>query len=185
MKQVLVVIDVQNEYFTGKMRITYPSGSMDNILAAMDAAARHGVPVIVVRHTALDPASSVFRDGSDGAKLHPAVARRTCNALIEKHLPGSFTGTNLLEWLKELGADTVVIAGYMTHMCCDTTARQAFHLGYAVRFLSDATATLALKNDAGAVTAEELHGAVLVVQQAKFSAVLSTAAWIESLNGNK
>ena len=52
MKRALLVIDVQNEYFTGKMPVSYPSGSLDHILQAMDSARAHGVPVVVVRHTA-------------------------------------------------------------------------------------------------------------------------------------
>ena len=79
--------------------------------------------------------------------------------------------------VSKAGADTVVISGYMTQMCCDTTARQAFHLGFAVEFLSDATGTLSLANDAGSVTAEELHRAILVTQAALFSRVMTTAEW--------
>jgi nicotinamidase-related amidase len=101
--------------------------------------------------------------------------------LIEKTLPGSFTGTQLAAWLHEREIDTVVIAGYMTQMCCDTTARQAMHMGLNVEFLSDATGTLAVKNAAGAVTAEELHRAILVTQAMRFSTVLSTAEWIARL----
>ena len=37
-KRALLVIDVQNEYFTGKLPITYPAGSLANVLSAMDAA---------------------------------------------------------------------------------------------------------------------------------------------------
>ena len=80
--------------------------------------------------------------------------------------------------------DTVVIAGYMTQMCCDTTARQAVHLGYKVEFLSDATGTLDLKNAAGSISAEDLQRAILVTQQARFSKVLDTEAWIESLGSD-
>ena len=43
--------------------------------------------------------------------------------------------------LREQGVDTVTIAGYMTHMCCDTTARQAGHRGFTVEFLRDANTT--------------------------------------------
>jgi nicotinamidase-related amidase len=75
----------------------------------------------------------------------------------------------------------VVIGGYMTQMCCDTTARQAFHLGFGVEFLSDATGTLALANEAGSVTAEELHRAILVTQGMLFSKVMSTVEWLEGL----
>ncbi len=102
--------------------------------------------------------------------------------VIEKTLPGSFTGTILDAWLKENGIDTLVIVGYMSQMCCDTTARQAVHLGYQVEFLSDATGTLDFSNQAGKVSAEELHRATLVTQQFRFSKVLTTEAWIGSLN---
>ena len=100
---------------------------------------------------------------------------------MEKTLPGSFTGTDLEAWLRERRVDTVVIAGYMTQMCCDTTARQAMHLGFSVEFLSDATGTLAISNEAGSVTAEELHRAILVTQAMRFSKVLSTRQWIAGL----
>ena len=77
--------------------------------------------------------------------------------------------------------DTVTIAGYMTHMCCDTTARQAVHRGFGVEFLSDATGTLPLSNSAGEVTAEELQRAILCAQQMLLSEVLPTAAWRDRL----
>jgi nicotinamidase-related amidase len=180
-KRALLVIDVQNEYFTGKLPISYPAGSLDNILQAMDAASAAGGPVVVFQHSAPQPDSATFRRGSREWELHPAVADRPRDALIEKTLPGSFTGTELAAWLREREIDTVVIAGYMTQMCCDTTARQAMHMGLNVEFLSDATGTLAVKNAAGAVTAEELHRAILVTQAMRFSTVLSTAEWIARL----
>ncbi len=66
----------------------------------------------------------------------------------------------------------------MTQMCCDTTARQAFSRGYAVNFLSDATGTLAFTNAAGSINDADLHRAILVTQQQRFSRVLTTAEWI-------
>ncbi len=183
MKRALLVIDVQNEYFSGKLPVTYPEGSFARILQAMDAANERGIPVVVVQHTSLAENAATFRKGSDEWQLHPEVAKRPRALLVEKHLPGSFTGTPLLSWLRERGIDTVTISGYMTQMCCDTTAREAFHLGLAVEFLSDATGTLAIRNDAGAVTAEELHRAILVTQAMRFSRVMSTQAWVEGCKG--
>ncbi|ACM18557.1 nicotinamidase-related cysteine hydrolase [Geotalea daltonii FRC-32] len=180
MKKALLVIDVQNEYFSGKLPVTHPAGSLEKIGKAMDAAAAKGLPVIVVQHTAV-PDYPFFRKGSQEWMLHPEVANRPNTLLIEKNLPGSFTGTNLEAWLRERNIDTVVISGYMTQMCCDTTARQAFHRGFGVEFLADATGTLSLANNAGSVTAEELHRAILVTQGMLFSKVLTTAEWISSL----
>ena len=181
-KRALLVIDVQNEYFTGKLPVTYPSSSLGNIVRAMDAARAAAIPVGVIQHTAPQPDSSVFRRGSREWELLSEIADRDRDVLIHKSLPGSFTGTDLEKWLHKQGAKTVVIAGYMTQMCCDTTARQALHLGFDVEFLCDATGTLDFENEAGKVTAEELHRATLVTQQMRFSHVLSTEEWVKLLS---
>jgi nicotinamidase-related amidase len=180
-KRALLVIDIQNEYFTGKLPITYPAGSLANVLSAMDAAREYGLLVVVIQHASPQPDASVFRKGSKEWELHPEVAARPHDVVIHKSLPGSFTGTELETWLRESGVETVVIAGYMTQMCCDTTARQAMHLGFGVEFLSDATGTLAIKNTAGEVSDEELHRAILVTQQMRFSLVMKTADWMKEL----
>lgn len=184
MKRVLLVIDVQNEYFTGKLPVSYPQGSLEQITRAMSAAREAGIPLVLIQHSAPQPESATFRRGSKEWELHPAVAQQPRDALIEKSLPGSFTGTRLEAWLREHEIETVVISGYMTQMCCDTTARQALHLGFSVEFLSDATGTLAIKNSAGEVSAEELHRAILVTQQFRFSEVLSTEQWIARISAN-
>jgi nicotinamidase-related amidase len=180
-RRALLVIDVQNEYFTGKLPVTYPSGSLQNILSAIDSAQAREVPVVVVQHGAPQPDSSTFRKGSAEWELHPEIAARPHDVLIHKSLPGSFTGTELEPWLRRRGIETVAIAGYMTQMCCDTTARQALHLGFGVEFLSDATGTLGFENEAGKASDEELHRATLVTQQIRFSRVLPTEEWIREL----
>ncbi|MBV8318891.1 MAG: cysteine hydrolase, partial [Planctomycetaceae bacterium] len=43
MKRALLVIDVQNEYFTGALPITHPAGHLGNILRVMDASRESGV----------------------------------------------------------------------------------------------------------------------------------------------
>lgn len=181
MSEALLVIDVQNEYFTGKLPVTYPHGSIVAILQAMDAAHAARIPVVVIQHANRASGAASFGPGTTGWELYPDVKKRPHDVLIEKTLPGSFTGTALDAWLKEHTITSVTIAGYMTQMCCDTTARQAFHRGYTVKFLSDATGTLSITNSAGAVSAEELHRAILVTQQMRFSQVMTTQEWISSL----
>jgi nicotinamidase-related amidase len=180
MKRALLVIDVQREYFTGKLPVKYPEGSFKNILNVMDAAKDEMIPVVLVQHTNPSDAST-FAKESEGWKIHNQVALKYHDQLYEKTFPGSFTGTNLEGWLKENKVDTVCIVGYMTQMCCDTTARQAYHLGFNVEFLSDATGTLDVFNYAGYVSAEELHRSILITQAMKFSKVLTTDEWIKNL----
>ena len=178
MSRALLVIDVQNEYFTGALPITHPVGHLDRILGVMDAASGR-IPTVVVQHHA--EGLPIFRKGSREWELHPEVAARPRDLLVEKSLPGSFTGTALEEWLRARGIDTVAIVGYMTHMCCDTTARQAVHLGFRSEFLSDATGTLPLSNAGGQVTAEELQRSILAAQAQLLSEVLPSDRWIERL----
>lgn len=181
MKLALLVVDVQNEYFSGALPITHPVGHLERILTVMDSAAKKGIPTVVIRHHQPQPDSPLFRKGSKEWELHPEVAKRHADLLIDKTLPGSFTGTGLEEWMKSSGIDTVTISGYMTHICCDTTARQAMHNGYKVEFLSDATGTLPVANSAGSVTAEELHRSILCAQQMFISEVIPSAGWIDRL----
>ena len=93
--RALLVIDVQNEYFTGKLPITYPADSLPNILSAMDVSCSHGIPVVAIQHASPQPDAAIFRKGSNEWEPHPEVAARPHDVLIHKSLPGSFTGTEL------------------------------------------------------------------------------------------
>ena len=177
--QALIVIDVQNEYFMGHLPVTFPDNSLGNILKAMDHAEDVGIPVAIIQHTSASPDSLTFRKGSWEWRLNPEVEKRKRDILIEKTLPGSFTGTALEMWLREKGIKRVAICGYMAQMCCDTTARQAFHLGFQVDFLSDAIGTLSVQNSAGSISASDLHRAVMVTQAMRFCRVMATEEWIE------
>ena len=74
--------------------------------------------------------------------------------------------------------DTVSIAGYMTHMCVDTTTRQAMHLGLDVTVLEDATGTIDVSGD---LPAALVHRVELGVLGDGFATVTSTGDWIASL----
>jgi nicotinamidase-related amidase len=179
----LIVIDVQNEYFDGALPVTdpEPAESLANIGRAMDAATAAGIPVIVVRHGEPDD-SDIFRPGSPGWELRREVADRPRSHLVDKMLPGSFTGTGLAEILESEGVDGLTIAGYMTHLCIDTTSRQAVHRGLTVEILSDATGTLALENSGGSATGEEIHRATLVAQGNFFADVITTDDWLDRIS---
>src|ERR1700756_5946585 len=78
-KRALLVIDVQKEYFTGKIPVTHPAGSLRNILSGMDAAHAGGVPVVVIQHAEPQPDSTVYRKGSHewGCARRSASVRET------------------------------------------------------------------------------------------------------------
>src|SRR5512141_29397 len=122
MTTALLVIDVQNEYVSGGLPIVHPpvDDSLARIGEAVDAAHAAGLPVVLVRHTEPDPTAGLFVAGTPAWELHPSVASRPHDAVVDKQLPRSFTATGLEELLAARGVEHVVVAGYMTHMCVDT-----------------------------------------------------------------
>jgi nicotinamidase-related amidase len=181
-RRALIVIDVQNEYFTGKMRIEYPpvQTSLPNIGLAMDAAREAGIPVVLVQHDAPEQ-SPIFAKGSDGWQLHPSVAQRAHDLHINKSKASAFAGTGLAAWLEQNAIDTLTIAGYMTHNCNASTIFDAAHMGLQVEVLDDATGALSYENAAGKASAEEIHRVFNTVVHSNFGAVVATEAWLAAV----
>lgn len=86
-------------------------------------------------------------------------------------------GTDVAQWLAEREVDTVTIVGYMTNNCDIATAVGAEELGLAAEILSDATGAIHLANEAGQVSADQLHETLLVLLHSNFAAVATTQAW--------
>jgi len=181
-RRALLVIDVQNEYFTGNFQIEYPPTtlSLGNIVLAMDEASAAGVPVIVVQHETPEGAP-IFATGSHGWQLHPEIARRPADHHIVKSMASSFTGTDLAQWLAAKGIDTLTVVGYMTHNCDAATIYHASHAGIKVEVLDDATGSLPYENAAGKASAEEIHRVFSTVFHSSFAAVTSTKNWIAAM----
>lgn len=185
-RRALLVIDVQNEYFTGGLPIEYPPVgiSLPNIGLAMDTARAAGIPVIVVQHDAPEN-SPLFAKGSQGWQLHPAVAERPADHRINKTMASVFTGTDLAEWLSANAIDTLTVVGYMTHNCDASTIYHASHQGLNVEFLADATGALPYENAAGKVSAEEIHRVFSTVFHTGFAAVATTADWVTAVQDGR
>ena len=132
---------------------------------------------MVVQNTA--PANApVFAHQSAGWQLHGVVTSRPRQHYVEKRLPSAFVGTDLGSWVTANEIDTLVVAGYMTHHCDDSTIRQAMHEGLSVEFLDDAAGSLPYANRAGSASAEELHRSFKVALQSRLAAVMGTDEWI-------
>lgn len=184
MKAALLVIDVQNEYFApeGLWPLPDAEAALVNIQQLIEAARAHGVPVVHVTHESLDPRGPVFMPGSRNAEIREGIAVRQGERRIVKHFPGAFTQTPLEAYLRQAGVDTVIIAGFMTHMCCDTTTRQAKERFFSVLFATDATATRDLKLNGATVPHRQVHETTLAVMTS-FATVLSTSDIIQKLEG--
>lgn len=96
---------------------------------------------------------------------------------IVKAYASCFDGTDLTDWLRQRGVDTVTLVGYMTNNCILATAAAAAPLGFAAEVLSDATGAVDLANAAGSVPARRLHETLLALLHSNFAAVATTEDW--------
>jgi nicotinamidase-related amidase len=85
--------------------------------------------------------STFVLEGSDASRLDPALVPLEEDLVLRKEHYSAFRETHLDPWLRERAIETVVIAGTMTHICVDTTARDAFMHGFDVVVVHDACAS--------------------------------------------
>src|SRR5487761_2054976 len=114
MKPALVIIDIQNDYFPGgKMELEgSPEASLQaaKLLASFRAKR---LPLVHIQHVSNRPGASFFLPDTEGVNIHATVAPHAGETIVQKNFPNSFRGTKLLEHLRALGADHLVIARMM------------------------------------------------------------------------
>ena len=173
----LVLIDCQNTYTRGVMELEGVQAALDEAAVLLDRARTAGAPVIHIQHSD-GPGSLYDIDGESGA-IVAQVAPRDGETVVVKQYPNSFVQTDLDERLKALGATNLVLAGFMTHMCVNSTARGAFNLGYAPTVVASATATRSLPDALGRpVPAAGMQDASLAAMADLFAIVVPDVAAI-------
>jgi nicotinamidase-related amidase len=172
----ILMIDVQREYFAEDGPLRIPDGPvvLAKLRQLVEAAREAHVPVIHMRHEEA-PGAPVFAPDGPRVQTMPDVEPRGLEPVIVKHAPGSFTRTELADALEQFGVRRLVVAGFMTHMCCDTTARQASERGFDVIFLTDGTATRDLTVAGGVVSYRDVQAATLAAQADGFSTLADVA----------
>lgn len=173
-KTAALVIDFQNEYFTGKMPITDGEKALANAKRLIEHADANGIKVYHVQH--VTPAGSpVFAEDSASSDIHPSIRPAANHAVVRKSSVSVFPTTDLDKQLKEAGIDTLIVTGLMTHACVAGAARDAVPLGYSVIVADDASATRDLDMaDGRSVSHDSLHRAALASIDDTFGDVLTT-----------
>lgn len=176
-KSTLIMIDCQNTYTRGVMELAGVHAALDEAAVLLDRARSAGIPIIHVQHSD-GPGSLYDVEGESGA-IVTQVAPRDGEAVVVKQYPNSFVQTDLDDKLRALGAENLVLAGFMTHMCVNSTARGGFNLGYAPTVVAAATATRSLPGVGGdAVPAAVMQSASLAGMADLFAIVVPGAAAI-------
>jgi ureidoacrylate peracid hydrolase len=160
-RTALVVIDMQNVFMLPGMPVEVPAAReiVPNVNRLASAMRTAGGTVAWVRMTLAGQTEnwSVFFEGdprheslehmtpgSHGHALHAELDVRSSDLIIDKtrfsaFLPGA---SSIDAALRARGVDTVVIAGTLSNVCCESSARDAMMLNYRLVFVSDANAAL-------------------------------------------
>jgi len=141
MRSALIVIDVQESFRQQPIwaAISEP-GIAGRVSRLMDAARADGDLVVWVLHA--EPGTgSVFDPGRGYVRMMDGLVPRDGEPVITKTSHNAFTTTNLQQMLTARAVRDLTLCGIRTEQCCETTARVAADLGFAVTFVTDATAT--------------------------------------------
>jgi nicotinamidase-related amidase len=138
MKSALLVIDVQRGLFDAAPRPFEADAVVDRINALARRAREAGAPVVFVQH---ETAAGDLRHGSTGWELEQRLQVLAQDRLVRKTTPDSFLRTALPQLLADSGVQQLVICGYATEFCVDTTTRRAAALGFPVTLVADAHTT--------------------------------------------
>jgi len=145
----LMILDMQDYFLSSESHAFVPSAraiipAISDLISSFYRAER---PVIFTRHTSNDSPSTMLEwwndsitDEDERSKIIPELDRSR-GIVLKKSTYDAFLGTELESLLHVKGVRQVVITGVMTHLCCETTARSAFNLGFSVFFPLDGTAT--------------------------------------------
>jgi ureidoacrylate peracid hydrolase len=155
----LVVIDLQNVFMEPGAAVEVPVAReiVPNVNRLAAATRKAGGKVVWVQMTLNDQERSwsvffageqrreAFKEmqrGSHGHALWPKLEVKADDLIVEKRRYSAFIqgSSNLDQVLRGFGIDTVVIAGTLTNVCCESSARDAMMLNYKVVFVSDANA---------------------------------------------
>ena len=172
-ESTLIMIDLQNTYTRGVMELENVQSALDQAAELLDRARTAGTPIIHVMHDA--GAGSPYDVHDDIGQIVDRVAPRDGEPVVVKNFPNAFTATDLDDRLA--AGSNLILAGFMTHMCVNSTARGAFSLGHSPAVVASTTATRALPGvDGSAVSAAALQAASLAAVADLFGIVVATPA---------
>ena len=117
--------------------------------------------------------AAAMSEGTVGHALWPALDLRAEDAVVRKYRYSAFIqgGSDLPRLLRARGLDTVLIAGTVTNVCCESSARDAMMLNFRAVMVSDACAA----------TTDEEHAASLIAFHLQFGDVLTVSECVAGL----
>jgi nicotinamidase-related amidase len=185
-----VIVDLQNDFVRVGAPLEVPDArkTLGPVSEVASLFRRHGRPVIFTRFVAGPEPSLLWtwspqlREPVNCCRIghrrryEDIGAERECIAVVDELKPqpgdlivdkywyGAFFHTNLEDVLRSFKVDTVVVAGTVTQICVEETAREAFHHGFNTIVLRDCVSSYD----------PQLHEGTLKTLHMKFGVVMSS-----------
>ena len=151
----LIVVDLQKGF------LNYPTAHpmpevMERAAAVTRAFRLLGLPVVLVNVAGGAPGRTqaprhMGQIPPGFADFAPELDQQSCDEVVTKRTWGAFTGTGLEKLLREKGVTQVVLVGVATSIGVESTARQAFELGFNVSVAVDAVTDMSAEAHANSV----------------------------------
>jgi len=172
-ESALILIDCQNTYREGVMQLEGVEEALVEAKKLLEKARGAGIPIIHIQHDSGE--GSPYDINAPIGQIADIVKPIDGEPVITKAFPNAFVQTDLEAQLKEIGCNKLVLAGFMTHMCVNSTAHGAFNLGFEVTVVASATATRSLQADQGkTLSAQAVHEGALASTRDLYAAVVDT-----------
>lgn len=187
-KTAVLLVDVQNFEITEEVQAAYPEyyrqlrdTAVPNQKKLIDAARKHNVEVIYTviesltldgRDRSLDHKLSGMHiaKGSELARVIEDVKPVDDEIVLPKTSSGVFNSTTIAYVLRNIGIDTIIVAGFLTDQCVDMAIRDGADSGFYMICADDACATRTRERHVNAI--EAFSG---------YCRVLSTASIVERI----
>nr|POF06949.1 putative isochorismatase family protein yddq [Quercus suber] len=168
----LIIIDAQNEYAEGKLKVSDAASTRATISSLLQKYRAADGKIVHVKHSVPEGAP-VFTPQTKLAEEFEELAPKEGEKVIAKVHPSCFAETELDGYLKGAGEEgkKIVLVGYMAHVCVSTTARDSARLGYDTLIAEDGVGDRDIPGASGAdvtkMVMKELSDAFATVVQSK------------------
>jgi len=141
----LLLIDVQEgvdvfEHWGGPTGRRNNPDAEDNMRSLLNKWRENGIRVAYTKHDSREEASPLklsIQTGNMKEGFDPAAN----DIVVEKDVNSGFVGTSLEIQLRRAGIDRLVVVGFFTNFCVETTIRMAGNMGFDTYLVHDCCAT--------------------------------------------
>jgi nicotinamidase-related amidase len=153
MSSALILVDIQESIrHRPYWNAAEVPGFLERTNALLRGAQAARVPVVSILHSdGPETADNPWSLASGHVRPLDGLAPFTAAAGFLKHRHSALVGTGLPVWLHQKGIRRLIVAGFRTEQCCETTARHASDEGWEVDFVTEATLTFAIRHASGVV----------------------------------